>query len=188
MPSSTPPDEPAAKASTPDETPVETAPESPAPVHEPSGPDLGWYGDAGPGFHPPPPHGLPPGFGYPGGYPFAPQYREPWINPSKKRAAGLAALVAALVLLGGGFALGAATGGGGHGERTGYGRVGNDHGNRDGMRNGFPNGFPNGPGRQLHPGRNGFPPPTAVPAPASSAPTSVPAATSTAPAPKSSSR
>jgi hypothetical protein len=41
-------------------------------------------------------------------YPFVPKVREPWINPAKRGAFGLIAAVLAIVLLGGGFVVGAA--------------------------------------------------------------------------------
>lgn len=68
-------------------------------------------------------------------YPFTPTVREPWINPRKRRTAALAAGVGALVLLGGGFGVGATAFGSGH-----------DGGGRGGDRMGF--AHPNGPGQQ----------------------------------------
>lgn len=165
--------------SEPDETPADHVPEPTGPVDE-EGHAPGPMPPADRGFYQPAPA---PGYGYPGPHPFLPTYREPWINPRKKRAAGLAGLAAAVVLLGAGFALGAATGGG-HGDRTGYGRVGNERGAGDGLRNG-PQFGPGRPGGQrIHPGRPGLLQPTDVP----SATTSAPAASSATPAPTSSSR
>lgn len=43
-------------------------------------------------------------------YPFAPRVREPWINPAKRRTAGLLAAAVALVLLAAGFLAGAVAG------------------------------------------------------------------------------
>lgn len=77
--------------------------------------------------------------GYPPDYAFAPRVREPWINPAKRTAAGLAAAAAAIVLLGAGFLAGTATGDG-----------------HDEMHHGGPSGH--GPhGQHEHGGDQGFP-------------------------------
>jgi hypothetical protein len=120
---------------------------------------------------PPPP--MPPG--PPPPYPFTPVYREPWINPAKRRTAGLAAVAAGLVLLGAGFIAGAAAfdgNGRDHVNRPGQfmrgndGGVGNGHG-RPGIRDGRGRfgPMPGMPGRQL-------PTPTTVPTTPAPAPTS----------------
>jgi hypothetical protein len=130
---------------------------------------------AAPPSAPPPGPNLPPGPplppGYPPPYPFAPTYREPWINPAKRRTAGLAAAAAALVLLGAGFLAGAAAfdGHGGrehrgefmNGNGPGYGPgMGNGRGQRGMNPNRGPIGqFPGNPGQKVPPIN-----PTALPA------------------------
>ena len=66
---------------------------------------------------PPAAHPVPPG---PEPTPFAPRVREPWINPTKRRAAALLAVAAAVVLLGLGALLGAGLSGGHGREHDGY--------------------------------------------------------------------
>lgn len=112
----------------PDETPTEGQPAVPEPTTaEPaeaaapqlagqgadappwwSGAPAGSWAGPGPGGYPPPGAVPPPWAHQPfASQPFAPQPREPWVNPAKRGALTLIAVVLALVLLGGGFAIGA---------------------------------------------------------------------------------
>ena len=66
--------------------------------------------------------------------PFVPVYKEPWLNPAKRTKTLVAALVAAVVLLAAGFAIGVGVGdhhgrrGGAQIERGGYGWIPNNGG------------------------------------------------------------
>lgn len=65
---------------------------------------------APPPFVPPPPFvGQPYPPAYHAAYPFAPVVKEPWVNPAKRTAVLVTSVVLALLLLGGGFVLGAAS-------------------------------------------------------------------------------
>lgn len=64
-------------------------------------------------FGPPPPYAP---YAY-APHPFAPRVSEPWVNPAKRGLLSVVAIIAALVLLGGGIAIGAAATGDGHGPR-----------------------------------------------------------------------
>jgi hypothetical protein len=106
-----PPPEPDS-APTAEQAPVEdqavAPPESQAPVPGPQGPPAGPHGPAlGP--HPGVSGGPMAGYPYPQPqpYPFAPRVREPWINPAKRGALVLVAIGLAIVLLAGGFVVGA---------------------------------------------------------------------------------
>lgn len=124
-----PPDEPD-EGATAEHPPVQDAPPAPAAPAPPPGPYAG------------------PPAGYPYPYPFAPRVREPWINPAKRSALALVAAGLAIVLLAGGFIVGAAVA---HRHdrvhsvivRDGYGRVGGY-----GMPGRLPYGFI--PGRGMH--------------------------------------
>jgi hypothetical protein len=105
MTAPTPPDDPDAADSRTTESPSTGSPAaaspaaaSPAAAAAPAAPTP-----------PPGPPGPPPGY-YPAPYPFEPRYREPWVNPAKRATLGLVAVLVAIVLLGGGFVLGAAVG------------------------------------------------------------------------------
>jgi hypothetical protein len=95
-----PPPEPDS-APTAEQAPVEdqraAPPESQAPVPGQQGPT--------PGAHPGVPAGSMPYYPHP--YPFAPRVREPWVNPAKRSALVLVAVGLAIVLLAGGFVVGA---------------------------------------------------------------------------------
>jgi hypothetical protein len=87
--------------------PPTTEPVGPPPVAPPpaAAPVAGPAGPVGP------PPGPPPGYpGYPSAqlYPFTARVREPWLNPAKRGVFSVVAVVLALVLLGGGFVIGAA--------------------------------------------------------------------------------
>jgi hypothetical protein len=91
MSTPTPPPEPDSDP-TAEQAPVEHQP-APAPQSQPPVPG---------------PQGPMAGYPYPRPYPFAPRVREPWINPAKRGALVLVAVGLAIVLLAGGFVVGAA--------------------------------------------------------------------------------
>jgi hypothetical protein len=73
-------------------------------------------------------------------YPFAPVYKAPWINPGKRTSFVIAAVVAAVVLLGCGFVAGAAVAHHRDGNRI----VRFERGGQFGPNVGRPGGFPVG--------------------------------------------
>jgi hypothetical protein len=103
--------------------------------------------------------------------PFVPAYKEPWVNPAKRTKLTVAALVAALILLGGGFIAGAAIGNGhDHGRIERFGgaaRVGPGAGNNGMLPARGPNGGMVGrPRFNMYPGTGGAPQPGAPSVPA----------------------
>lgn len=115
MSTPTPPPEPDSSPTT-EQTPVDARPAAPAEAQ-----DAEAHAAAPEPLGPPPPaphQGMPAGPSaefrhphpqqYPQPYPFVPRYREPWINPAKRTALALVAVGLAIVLLAGGFIVGAA--------------------------------------------------------------------------------
>jgi hypothetical protein len=77
---------------------------------EPVAPTAAWMPGPQAPFAPGPPFvGQPYPPAYPAPYPFAPVAKEPWFNPAKRTSIVIAAIVLALVLLGGGIVIGAAS-------------------------------------------------------------------------------
>jgi hypothetical protein len=114
----------------------------------------------------------PPPYSAPYAYPFAPRVREPWVNPAKRGVFSLVAVIVAIVLLGGGFAVGAAAVHQHDGNHSVQMRP--FQGGQPGFRapqnrqNGQRPGFKPGTGRLPRPGIRQATPTAATPAPSSS--------------------